>query len=166
MEIRPGDSLIKKIKEGIGSADALLVLITKNSVRSKWVQKEVRIASSLQKKEEGPRIIPLVIAPCKIPNSLKEIRYLSIDKKKFNMAEIIEAIYPDSYVVRIILNRSDLKMNKDLVLEQFTDYYKSKYQNIRIYIENHNFNEKVKAIIKKAFRERYPTNCGDTNKRH
>jgi hypothetical protein len=71
MEIRPGDSLIKKIKEGIGSADALLVLITKNSVRSKWVQKEVRIASSLQKKEEGPRIIPLVIAPCKIPNSLK-----------------------------------------------------------------------------------------------
>jgi len=65
------------------------------------------------------------------------------------MAEIIEAIYPDSYVVRIILNRSDLKMNKDLVLEQFTDYYKSKYHNIRIYIENHNFNEKVKAIIKK-----------------
>src|SRR5919112_5585033 len=79
MEIRPGDSLIKKIKEGIGSADALLVLITKNSVRSKWVQKEVRIASSLQRKEGAPRIIPLVVAPCKIPSSLKKIKYLSID---------------------------------------------------------------------------------------
>lgn len=43
-EINVGDSLIKKIYEGLYQSDYLGVILSRNSINSKWVQKELAIA--------------------------------------------------------------------------------------------------------------------------
>jgi hypothetical protein len=151
MEIRAGDSLIEKIKEGIASSDALLALVTKNSVISKWVKEEIRIASQLQKKGKAPRIIPLVVESCEVPNNLKDIVYLRINMKNLNIMEIKKAIYRDSLVIRIDLVPSELTVNRESLSKQLEDYNpNSSSQGIRFHIENHNFNEKIMQVIQKT----------------
>ena len=43
-EIRLGDSLIEKIRDGLDHMDFLIALISENSVHSEWVKRELDIA--------------------------------------------------------------------------------------------------------------------------
>lgn len=43
-EIKIGDSLIEKIRDGLDKVDYLIALISANSVESEWVKKELDIA--------------------------------------------------------------------------------------------------------------------------
>ncbi len=74
-DIRPGDSLIEKISEGISGASYLLVLLSKNSVKSNWVKKELEIALSRQIKDKHIKIIPCLLEDCDIPIFLEPIAY-------------------------------------------------------------------------------------------
>jgi len=60
-EILPGDSLIRKIfEEGLAGADAFIVLLSQESVQSRWLQEELDAA--LIKRIEGvTRVIPVRI---------------------------------------------------------------------------------------------------------
>ena len=53
-EIKLGDSLIEKISAGIDTGDYLIALISKNSIASEWVKKELSIAMSQE--IEGKRL--------------------------------------------------------------------------------------------------------------
>ena len=65
-----GDSLIKKIESTISSMDYLIVLLSPNSVRSNWVQKELDIALSRELDARAITIIPVLIADCELPTFL------------------------------------------------------------------------------------------------
>lgn len=74
-EINIGDSLIEKIAQGIMDMKFVAAVISKNSVESSWVQKEISIAMS---KEVGGRqvtLLPLVIDKCELPASLSDKLY-------------------------------------------------------------------------------------------
>ena len=77
-EILPGDSLVQKIfEEGLSGIDAFIVIISKNSVDSKWVKQELDVA--LIKRIEGiTRIVPVLIDKTEIPNSLKPLKWINI----------------------------------------------------------------------------------------
>jgi len=49
-EIKLGESLIEKIREAIDSVEYVVVLLSKNSVGSNWVKKEVDIAMNEEMK--------------------------------------------------------------------------------------------------------------------
>ncbi len=53
-EIRLGDSLIEKIRQGIDSVDYVVALISDKSVSSQWVSKELDIA--MNQEIEGRRV--------------------------------------------------------------------------------------------------------------
>jgi len=40
IKLRPGDNIQRKIGEGLESADLLIVVVSKNSFKSSWVQQE------------------------------------------------------------------------------------------------------------------------------
>ncbi|MGI6656953.1 MAG: toll/interleukin-1 receptor domain-containing protein [Desulfobulbus sp.] len=40
LTIRPGDNIVEKINEGIGSAEAILIVVSANALRSEWVSLE------------------------------------------------------------------------------------------------------------------------------
>lgn len=79
-EILPGDSLIQKIfAEGLSGADAFIVLISPNSVSSRWVQQELDVA--LIRRIEGvTRIIPVISGEVQIPESLRPLKWIRIDE--------------------------------------------------------------------------------------
>lgn len=66
-EIQIGDSLIKKIEEGITSTRYFGVVLSPRSIESAWVQKELEIA--LTKEIDGKQVIvlPLLMETCEIP---------------------------------------------------------------------------------------------------
>ncbi len=77
-EILPGDSLIKKIfEEGLSGADAFIVLLSQNSVQSRWVQQELDVA--MVKRIEGvTRVIPVRIDEVQIPEALLPLRWVDM----------------------------------------------------------------------------------------
>jgi len=98
-EMLPGDSLVDKIfEEGLKEAEAVIIILSKNSVSKPWVKEELNtsIVSRLQK---ATRLIPIVIDECEIPESLKStlwetIKDLSNYNDNFN--RILASIFGES----------------------------------------------------------------------
>jgi len=95
-EILPGDSLIDKIfEEGIKDAQAIIVVLSKNSVDKKWVREELNAA--VVKKIDGlTKLIPVVIDDCQVPEALQTTVWEKINNLNNYDAElgrIVSAIY-------------------------------------------------------------------------
>ena len=95
-EMKPGDSLVKKIwDEVIAEADAFIVVLSRDSVASKWVREELD-AAVIKRISDSTRIIPVVIDNCDIPLSLKPTVYVSIrDVTSYDaeLSRIVSTIY-------------------------------------------------------------------------
>lgn len=77
-EIKPGDSLTKKIfDEGLGKADAAIVILSRISVTKPWVREELD-AAFVAKIQTNIRLIPVVIEECEIPMPLRHLAYVKI----------------------------------------------------------------------------------------
>lgn len=70
-QMLPGDSIVDKIfEEGIGSADAVIVVISANSMSKPWVREEMN-AAFVKRLEKGTKLIPIVLDGCEVPEALK-----------------------------------------------------------------------------------------------
>lgn len=70
-EMLPGDSLIGKIfDEGIKNAQAIIIILSKNSINKPWVREELN-AGMVKKIESGTKLIPVIIDECDVPQCLK-----------------------------------------------------------------------------------------------
>jgi hypothetical protein len=74
-EINIGDSLIEKISAGIQDMKFVAAIISKNSVESSWVQKEISLAMSKEIAGREVTVLPLVIDNCELPISLSDKLY-------------------------------------------------------------------------------------------
>src|SRR5437588_11934397 len=60
-EMHPGDSLVDKIFEvGIGGAEAILIVLSQNSIEKPWVREELN-ASIVERIKRGTKVIPIVL---------------------------------------------------------------------------------------------------------
>ena len=65
--IKIGDSLIGKIREGIDETDFLVALISKNSIDSEWVTKELDIAMNQEIKGKSVKVLPVLLDDSPLP---------------------------------------------------------------------------------------------------
>ena len=92
-DIRPGDSLIEKISEGISDSSYLLVVLSRNSVKSNWVKRELEIALSRQIADKAIKVIPCLLEDCEIPVFLQPISYADFRGSfEHGIAELLPAI--------------------------------------------------------------------------
>lgn len=70
-EINIGDSLIGKIRSGIDQVDFVCAILSKDSVTSSWVQKELELASSREIDEKRIVVLPLIIDDVDLPGFLR-----------------------------------------------------------------------------------------------
>lgn len=87
-ELSAGDSLIDKIEEAIEGADALLVLLSNNSINSEWCRKELKSGILRELEERSVIVIPILIDDCKIPLFLREKLYVDLrhaDDEQFKL---------------------------------------------------------------------------------
>jgi hypothetical protein len=74
-EMTVGDSLTKKIQEGIKSSSYLAVVLSPNSVDSKWVKIELQAAMNREIVDRSMTILPVLYRPCKLPAFLRDKVY-------------------------------------------------------------------------------------------
>lgn len=77
-EIQAGDSLIQKIfTEGLAQCAVFLVLLSPESVSSKWVREELDVAL-IQRLEGATRVVPIVVRECTIPPALRALLWIDL----------------------------------------------------------------------------------------
>jgi len=70
-EIKIGDSLIEKIRDGIDQVDFVAAVISSASAKSKWVTRELDIASNREIKENRVVVLPLLVERVPLPGFLE-----------------------------------------------------------------------------------------------
>src|SRR5438045_2276539 len=70
-ELNVGDSLLSKIQDAITGASALLVVLSRASVGSAWVQKEINGGLLRELEEQRVVVLPVLIEDCQIPVFLR-----------------------------------------------------------------------------------------------
>lgn len=99
-ELRVGDSIINKIQSAIQAADALLVVLSKESVESEWCKKEITSGLLRELEEKRVVVLPILIQDCNIPIFLREKLYAdfrkSYDEGLRTVLETIANITSDS----------------------------------------------------------------------
>lgn len=81
-EIRIGDSLLEAISAAIDRSDYVLVVLSKNSVRSEWIQREVEQALAQEIDQKKPVLIPIVVDDVELPHFLRGKRYVDLSKPR------------------------------------------------------------------------------------
>lgn len=78
-ELQPGDRLIESIEKGIDNTKYFLVLLSKNSIESKWVKYEISMAIYRALDDKGFRLIVAKIDDVNVPTRLKPFISISCD---------------------------------------------------------------------------------------
>ncbi len=66
-ELKVGDSLTTKIAEGIEGSGYLAVVLSKSSVKSPWVQKELNAGLALELRNRNVFVLPILLDDCERP---------------------------------------------------------------------------------------------------
>jgi hypothetical protein len=74
-EMMVGDSLIEKISKAIDETDYVGVVLSKSSVKSRWVKKEVSIAMTKEIRGRQVTILPILLEDCNVPSYLSDRIY-------------------------------------------------------------------------------------------
>ena len=69
-ELRVGESLTQKLREAIDSVDFLVAVLSRASMRSGWVQKEIEIALTEEIQTRRVKVLPLLLESVQLKNSL------------------------------------------------------------------------------------------------
>ena len=72
-DLKPGDSIINKIEAALSALDVLVVVLSKKSVASNWVRRELDAALLRQLDGQDVLVVPIVIEDCPIPPKLQDI---------------------------------------------------------------------------------------------
>lgn len=74
-EMKVGDSINKKIQGGISSAGWLAVILSRNSVKSLWVEREISAALVRELELKDIFVLPILYEDCEIPLFLRDKVY-------------------------------------------------------------------------------------------
>jgi len=107
-EMKIGDSLIQKIREGIDSVDYFAVTLSPNSVEAPWVVNELDVAMNFQINGRPIKVLPIMLKECEPPGFLIGKLYADFQN---------EDLYEESFKtlinsIGIVFNRSVMKSEK------------------------------------------------------
>jgi hypothetical protein len=74
-ELKVGDSLIAKVSAAIDEMQFLGVVLSPNSVNSRWVKEELNQALVRQLSERDASVLPIMLADCNVPGFLRDKLY-------------------------------------------------------------------------------------------
>jgi len=75
--IRPGESIPSRIERGLAECDYYLPVFSPDALQSPWCEWEIDMAITMNRTRNGrPEIIPVIAAPCKVPDRLIHISHI------------------------------------------------------------------------------------------
>ena len=94
-EIKVGESLIEKIREGLDAAAYVAVILSPDSVKSPWVQREVDVALNQEIQGRRVKVLPLMYRKCELPGFLLGKKYADFtDEARYEAAleELVRSV--------------------------------------------------------------------------
>jgi DNA-binding response OmpR family regulator len=92
-EIKLGDSLIQKIKDGLDQVRYVLALISENSIESGWVKRELEIAINHEIASKRVKVLPIVIGDVQPPEFLLGKMYAKLNRRSSKgVSDIVDMI--------------------------------------------------------------------------
>jgi len=82
-ELKVGDSITSKIQEALSDSDYLLLVLSKKSVESDWLKRELNAALLREIEEKRAVILPVLIEDCEIPLFVRDKLYADF-REQFN----------------------------------------------------------------------------------
>ena len=121
-ELDWGDSLFEKIEEGIKESNFLIIVISSNSIKSRWVNNELKAALSNENESNTPFILPILYDDCEVPLFLKDKIYIDFrddyDKGiKSGISSIKKILGNPQYLTSIVnrINNSEYPLKNDVI---------------------------------------------------
>jgi len=93
-ELRPGDSLVERLGQAIAACDTIVACLSEASVNSKWVQKELNVAGSLELEGVALKVVPVLLDDIQVPPFLSDKLHVDLrnkDKWLEGMGKLINA---------------------------------------------------------------------------
>lgn len=81
-EILIGDSLIQKIDEGLKQTEYFGIVLSSNSIKSPWVQKELEQAMMREISTKSVKVLPLLLEECELPPFIEGKLYANFTSDK------------------------------------------------------------------------------------
>jgi len=125
-ELEIGDHLHREIEEGIDESTFLVVVLSKNSTSSEWVDRELSRALERERQLGKKFVIPIVIDDCSIPIAVANRIYANFCDKPFQtaleqLAEVMEkrggksiAVDPKRRIVPLVFTKG-VFLNKQVL---------------------------------------------------
>ena len=76
--VRSGDIIALKVDEGLEQSRVLLLCLSPHALASGWVALERSTAIHRDPANEGRRFIPLLLADCDLPDTLRRYKYPAV----------------------------------------------------------------------------------------
>src|SRR5262245_12632546 len=94
--VRSGDIIALKVDEGLEQSRVLLLCISPNALASGWVALERSTAIHRDPANAGRRFIPLLLADCELPDTLRRYKYVDFrEEAEAAFAEVLSACQPE-----------------------------------------------------------------------
>ncbi|MBN2091164.1 toll/interleukin-1 receptor domain-containing protein [candidate division KSB1 bacterium] len=99
LDIFPGDNWASKVSDALNESNAMVVLLTPESIKSRSVRHDIEFA--LGHKRYNKRLLPVIVGQKKdildenVPWILKKIRHVNLDQSDFDeedLNEIVDAL--------------------------------------------------------------------------
>lgn len=88
-----GDSFVREIQAGIKGANFFCVVLSNNSLESKWVSEEIKLAIEEESKADKLTILPILIDDCQLPTSLHDRLFADFRSDfDFGLNQIVKAV--------------------------------------------------------------------------
>src|SRR5579871_568740 len=99
--IRHGDVIALKVDEGLEQSRVMLLCVSPNALASGWVALERSTAIHRDPSNVGRRFIPLLLADCEMPDTLRRYKYADFrEEAEVEFEGLVTACRPDSVVAK------------------------------------------------------------------
>ena len=123
LEMRAGDPLFEKISRGIAESDFLIVILSPNSVNSKWVRREVYSALAKEVSSEQIRVVPVLYSQCEVPPLICDKIWADF-RRSFSdgLADLLRGICRDKEVFKYMMNSRSILNPDSEAIEQAVSF--------------------------------------------
>lgn len=107
-EIRVGESLIEKIRQGLDGVDFVAAVLSPNSIGSPWVQRELDVAMNQEIAGRQTKVLPILYRQCELPGFLLGKFYADFTDEQNSpsaLKRLVESI-------GVVFNKSVLDTNR------------------------------------------------------
>src|ERR1043166_4170966 len=96
-QIRPGDSLLTKLEQGLRDTEYLGVILSPEAVESRWVRVELNAALQIEIRADRVKVLPILLRDCEMPAFL-------LDKVHIDFTRADKFYESTAKLIRFILN--------------------------------------------------------------